>query len=94
MSNSSLIAFVESRSAALRKEGAPEALFLAAQLDRVAQLLAFTGANTPEEYDARTELNEHWVAEKHFGEGYSAGRSAVHFEIAHGIDTPSAAPRN
>jgi len=41
-----------------RAAGSPEDHFVAEQLERVAQLLRFTGAETAQEFAARVELNE------------------------------------
>ena len=61
------------------------ARFAAAQLERAAVLLHFTGANTEEEFDARVECNEEWVKENAFDRGWAEGRAQASHEIAHGV---------
>jgi hypothetical protein len=83
MNTSLLYAYTVLLARRLREdEGTPEALFIATQLDKVAQLLEFTGAETPDQFEERTEQNHEWVKEAEYDRGYEAGRSAVYAEMA------------
>jgi hypothetical protein len=50
--------------------------FLACQLDRLAQLIRFVGASTPNEFDERIEVLEADVREQWFRNGYEDGMEA------------------
>jgi hypothetical protein len=78
MSTTELISFLVSESQRLRALGNPAARFAAAQLDRSAQLIAFTGASSEEEFDDRVAANEATVAEQHFERGWAEGRAQAH----------------
>jgi hypothetical protein len=75
VSTSSLLAYVEGEAKRQRALGTTESLFLADQMERVAQLLRFTDAETAEEFDSRIECNEDWVKEEAYSRGYAEGRS-------------------
>jgi flagellar biosynthesis/type III secretory pathway protein FliH len=77
MTNLEFTAHVIATASHLRALGHPAARFCAAQLDRAAQLLAFTGASSEEEFDERIAANEASVAEEHFARGYAEGRAAA-----------------
>ena len=77
MTNLELIAHVAATANHLRALGHPAARFCAAQLDRAAQLLAFTGAASEEEHDDRMAANEAALADEHFARGYAEGRAAA-----------------
>ena len=74
MSNTELITFLMSESQRLRALGTDAARFAAAQLDRAAQLVSFTGATSEEEFDDRIAANEASVAEQHYLHGFQEGR--------------------
>jgi hypothetical protein len=74
MNNAQLIAFLSAEIQRLRALGSPAARFAAAQLERSAVLLKFTGANSEEEFDDRIAANEASVAEQHFQRGFREGR--------------------
>jgi hypothetical protein len=85
MTNTELVAFVVAESQRLRALGSPAARFAAAQLDRSAQLLVFTGASSEEEFDERVAANEASVAEQHFERGWAEGRAQAHREATRGF---------
>ena len=60
--NMSLLNHVKAEAIRLRERGGSHAAFVAEQLERVAQLIVFTGAETPEQYDDRVFANEEPVA--------------------------------
>jgi hypothetical protein len=63
-----------------RDKGTAEDRFVAEQLERVAQLLRFTGATTADEFAARVELNEQWARQAEFDRGWNAGRASLRRE--------------
>jgi hypothetical protein len=75
--STSLLNHVKAEAIRLRERGGAHAAFVAAQLDRVAQLIIFTGAETPEQYDDRVFANEQAVQEGHFERGYQEGRASM-----------------
>jgi hypothetical protein len=75
--NIALLNHVKAEAIRLRERGGSHAAFVADQLERVAQLIVFTGAETPEQYDDRVFANEEAVAEQHFERGYQEGRESV-----------------
>jgi hypothetical protein len=66
-----------------RAAGSPEDLFVAEQLERVAQLLRFTGAATAEEFAVRVEANEQWARQAEFDRGWRDGRASLIRETSH-----------
>jgi hypothetical protein len=56
-----------------RSQGTPIGDFLADQMERLAQLVRFTGAITPQEHLDRMEVLDAQIAEQHFERGYSEG---------------------
>ena len=75
MNTSMLKAYVDLMASRLRAdEGTEEAHFVADQLERVSQLLAFTGARDAAEFHARVEANEMWVKEEEYRRGFHEGR--------------------
>src|SRR5438270_874597 len=54
----SLADLVAAEADRLRRSGSPVAGFLADQLERVAQLVAFTGARSPQDFADRYEIHE------------------------------------
>jgi hypothetical protein len=75
--NTSLLIYVEAEIRRLRALGTGPARFVADQLDRTAQLLRFTGAETPDQFYSRIEANEESVREEHFERGYQEGRQSM-----------------
>ena len=85
MNNAELIAFLQAEIQRLRALDGPCARFAAAQLERSAVLLKFTGANSEEEFDARVACNEEWVKAEAFERGWAEGRAQASREITHGV---------
>ena len=71
-----LVETVEHEAMAYRAWGTPEGDFLARQMERLAQLIRWTGATTPDEHDARMEVWDEDIREKSFDRGYSDGHEA------------------
>jgi hypothetical protein len=63
--------------------GSPEDRFIAEQLERVAQLLRFTGAETAAEFAARVECNELWTQDRQYDRGWRDGRASLIRETNH-----------
>jgi hypothetical protein len=82
VNNAELLAFLQAEIQRLRALDGPCARFAAAQLERAAVLLHFTGANSEEEFDDRLAANEDSMAEQHFARGYAEGRAAVQRELS------------
>ena len=61
--------------------------FIASHLDRLAQLVRWTGANSPEEHEARMEVWDSKIAAKHYDRGYEDGLDAARREygLRHGF---------
>jgi hypothetical protein len=69
---------VEHETMGYRAWGTPMGDFLARQMERLAQLIRWTNATTPEDHEARLEvwdeeIREQWF-ERGYQEGYEAGR--------------------
>jgi hypothetical protein len=75
MNNSELLAFVQAEIQRMEALDGPCARFVRSQLERTAQLLRLTAADSPEEFDERVECNEEWVKENEYECGYTEGRS-------------------
>jgi hypothetical protein len=87
--NTSLLYYVEAEIQRLRALEGPCARFVASQLERTAQLLRFTGAETPEQFYERIECNEDWVKQEAYDRGYQEGRSSVCFEVGSSFYLPN-----
>jgi hypothetical protein len=87
--NTSLLSYVEAEIRRLRALEGPCARFVANQLDRTAQLLRLTGANSESEFDARIECNEEWVRQEAYDRGYSEGRSSALYEVGSSHHIPN-----
>jgi hypothetical protein len=59
----------------LRRSASPIAGFLADQLERVAQLVAFTGALSPQDFVDRLEIHERDLLAREYDRGFSDGQS-------------------
>jgi hypothetical protein len=73
-----LVEVVEHETMAYRAWGTPTGDLLARQMERLAQLIRWTNATTPEDHEARMEvwdeeIREQWF-ERGYREGYEAGR--------------------
>jgi hypothetical protein len=80
-----LLEVVEHEALAYRAWRTPEGDFLAEQLERVAQLIAWNKATTPEEYRDRLEVWDRTIAEGHFERGRAAGYEDARFEMSRHI---------
>ncbi len=85
----SLAEVVEHESMGYRAWGSPTGEFLARQMERLAQLIRWTNANSPEDHEARIEawdqeIRDQWF-ERGYEEGFEAGRrEAVRNRLADG----------
>ena len=64
---------VDHEAMAYRAWGTPAGEFLARQMERLAQLVRWTGASTPEEHEARMEVWDEEVREQWYDRGYHDG---------------------
>jgi hypothetical protein len=85
VNHAELLAFVQAEIRRMEALDGPCARFVRSQLERTAQLLRFTGANSEAEFDARVECNEEWVKEEAHARGYAEGRDSASFDIARGL---------
>ena len=67
---------VDHEAMAYRAWGTPAGEFLARHMERLAQLIRWTGATTPEEHEARMEVWDDEVREQWYGRGYHEGQEA------------------
>lgn len=67
---------VDREARAYRARGTPEGEFLARQLERLAQLVRWTGAAAPEEHEARMEVWDEELRRQWEDRGYAAGYDA------------------
>lgn len=84
-----LAEYVDDEARAFRAKGTAEAAFIAANLERLAQLIRWTGATTPAEHDDRMEVWDADIAERHFDRGYAEGVRAARHELGHSPDDQS-----
>jgi hypothetical protein len=75
--NISIINYVKAEAIRHRERGGDYARFLSDQLERIAQLIQFTGAETPDQFLDRLEANEEAVKEEIFERAYQEGRASV-----------------
>jgi hypothetical protein len=73
---------VDHEAMAYRAWGTPTGEFLARQVERLAQLIRWTGATTPEEHESRMEVWDEEVREQWYDRGYHDGREAGRNEAA------------
>ena len=71
-----LVEIVEHEAMGYRAWGTPEGNFLARQMDRLAQLIRWTGAATPEDHETRMEVWDDEIRERFFDRGYREGHEA------------------
>jgi hypothetical protein len=64
---------VDHEALAYRAWGTPEGEFLARQMERLAQLVRWTGATTPEDHEARMEVWDEQLRRQWEDRGYAAG---------------------
>ncbi len=67
---------IRDESRAYGETGTPMGAFLSRQLDRLAQLIRFTGAETGEDFEARFAVMEDDVRDEAFRRGYNEGQNA------------------
>ena len=76
-----LAEIVDHEAMGYRAWGTPTGEFLARQMERLAQLIRWTGADDPIEHEARMEVWDEEIREQWFDRGYhegwEAGRSAA-----------------
>ena len=77
----SMIETIEHESMAYRAWGTPIGEFLARHMERLAQLVRWSGATTPDEHEARMEVWDAQIAASHFDRGYSEGHRAARAEL-------------
>lgn len=73
---------VDHEARAYRAWGTPAGDFLARQMERLAQLVRWTGANTPEEHEARMDVWDDEVREQWYDRGYHEGQEAGRRDVA------------
>jgi hypothetical protein len=73
---------VDHEAMAYRAWGTPEGDFLARQMERLAQLVRWTGARTPEEHEARMDVWDDEVRDQWYDRGYHEGVEAGRLEGA------------
>lgn len=71
-----LLEIVEHEAMGYRAWGTPAGRFLADQLGRIAQLLRWSGARTPEDHEDRMELYDRELRDRHYDQGYHDGLEA------------------
>lgn len=72
----SLLEIVEHEALGYKAWGTPAGRFLADQLGRIAQLLRWSGARTPEDHEDRMELYDRELRDRHYDQGYHDGLEA------------------
>jgi hypothetical protein len=77
-----LAEIVDHEAMAYRAWGTPAGEFLGRQMERLAQLIRWTGATTPEEHEARMEVWDEEVREQWYDRGYHEGQEAGRNEAA------------
>ena len=79
---STLAEVVDHEAMAYRAWGTPAGEFLARHMERLAQLVRWSGAITPEEHEARMEVWDDEVREQWYDRGYHEGLEAGRREAA------------
>jgi hypothetical protein len=77
-----LAELVDHEAMAYRIRGTPAGEFLARQMERLAQLVRWTGASTPEEHEARMDVWDDELRQQWFDRGYHEGLEAGRREAA------------
>src|SRR5262249_57081913 len=78
-----LVETVDHEALAYRAWGTPTGEFLARQMERLAQLIRWTGATTPEDHEARMEVWDDDLRRQWEDRGYAAGHEAGRREGRH-----------
>jgi hypothetical protein len=68
-----LVEIVEHEAMGYRAWHNPEGDFLASQMERLAQLIRWTGATTPEDYEDRMEIYDRELRDRYYDRGYHNG---------------------
>ena len=68
-----LVEIVEHEALGYRAWGTPEGDFLARQMERVAQLIRWTGASTPEDHEDRMEVWDAEIRDRYWDMGFHEG---------------------
>jgi hypothetical protein len=78
---------IDDEARAYRDRGDSLARFLADHLERLAQLVRWTRANTPEDHDARMEVWDSEISARTYDRGYEDGLDAARREygLRHGF---------
>jgi hypothetical protein len=77
-----LLGAVEVEVHRLRRCGGPFAGFIAGHLERLAQMVAWTSATTPQEHEERIEIADDESRARWFDRGYTEGIEAARRELA------------
>lgn len=77
-----LAEYVDDEARAYRSQGTAWAAFLADHLERLGQLIRWTGATAPAEHIERMEVWDEEIRAKEFDRGYSEGAAATRRELA------------
>jgi hypothetical protein len=84
----SLAEFVGREARGYRDRGTPEDHLVAETLERLAQLIAWTGAATPQEHRDRMEVWDETLRSQWWQRGYQAAIDHHHQERLHGPGAP------
>ena len=77
-----LAEFVDDEVRSYRSQGTAEAAFIAEHLERLGQLIRWTGASTPAEHNDRMDVWDADIRAEHYDRGYSEGREAARRELS------------
>ena len=76
----SLAELIDDEARAYRDRGDSIGRFIADHLDRLAQLVRWTGATTPDQHEERMEIYDDELRAKHYDRGYEDGLEAARNE--------------
>ena len=68
-----LVEIVEHEAMGYRAWETKEGDFLASQMERLSQLIRWTGATKPEDYEDRMEIYDRELRDRHYDQGYHDG---------------------
>jgi hypothetical protein len=83
----SLAEIIDHEAMGYRAWGTPTGDFLARQMERLAQLIRWTAAATPEDHEARLEVWDQEIREQWFDRGYHEGYEAGRHDAGRGPRT-------
>jgi len=72
---------IDHETMAYRAWGTPIGEFLARYMDRLAQLVRWTGATTPDEHEERMDVWDAEISARYFDRGYEEGIHAARAEL-------------